>query len=263
MGFFLLDNPPKTRQFHPARVSTLSGVVVLHTTESPAGSPARNVAAFISRRDTPGSYHEIVDATETVQLIPDSYTAFSVATSGFNSHTWNIAIAARTTDLDPMSDWTIKVIDRLAERIIAFWERNGFTPLARLLSASEAAARVVGITHHGILQSDRSDAWVRHPQLDSLNTMLFAGILKRVRPVTGTSGDQDVNPTYICYHETEHAYYTLFGNHVSHINNETELKFLIDLAAWEAALAQQERRRPTLIDYGQKPCGKIIDAFRP
>lgn len=184
MGYYLLDNPPARKQFYaPPRANPLTGGVAVHTSESVydnvgTDTGAENVAGFISRRtDGPGSYHRIVDADSTVALLPDDYTAFHVATSGYNSRTWGIALACRTTDLDPDDDWTKAAFARLAREIVDFWVRNGWEPNlnARWLPLSQTLT-MPGLFHHGDVQSDRDDAWEVHPQKPKLQALLLTYI---------------------------------------------------------------------------------------
>ena len=94
MGYYLLDNPPASRQFWPSRNVPMTGGVVLHTTEGVGGDDsAENTARYISTRSNAGSYHCIVDWNSTVFLMPDDYTAFQVAADGYNSRCWGIALA--------------------------------------------------------------------------------------------------------------------------------------------------------------------------
>jgi len=189
MSFYLLDNPPATQQFYPSRNGTLSGGVVLHTTESPADrtppdNGARNVAGFISRRSDPGSYHVIVDSQNIVPLLPASYTAFHVAANGYNSTTYGVSIAARTTDLSPDDPWTQAAVMNAARAMVSFWLSNGFDPLAAARWIAPADTRTMpGVTTHGDAQpADRSDAWTRHPQRPALDALLISSIRQIVEP---------------------------------------------------------------------------------
>ena len=134
--YYLLDHPPASQQFYPPpRANGLTGGIVLHTTESPkqrigADNGAINIAAFISRRSDPGSYHCIVDSGSTVLLVPDNYTAFHVAANGYNSRTWGISFACRSTELALDDEWTQLAMKQAAAAIVAFWQRNRFDPAA-------------------------------------------------------------------------------------------------------------------------------------
>lgn len=178
MGYYLLDNPPASRQFWPSRNAPMTGGVVLHTTEGVGGdNSAENTAGFISRRSDPGSYHCIVDWNSTVMLMPDDYTAFGVAASGYNSRCWMIALACKSSELD-VDDWATNVmIDRAAKEMVDFWRRNGIDPVAANHSIGAGVLEGPGWAQHGEVQPwDRSDAFVHHPQAWGLGIMLAVAI---------------------------------------------------------------------------------------
>jgi hypothetical protein len=177
----------------------MTGGVLIHTTESimddvGPDTGAENVAAFIARRNEPGSYHAIVDADSTVFLMPDSFTAFHCEVSGFNSQTWSISFACRTTDLNVEHPWTQAAVARAATEIKDFWLRNGFNVLASATFVpAQATLQAAGLTTHGEAQPyNRSDAWTRHPQRPQLEAMLLQGILKGINPPTPE--DDDMKP---------------------------------------------------------------------
>lgn len=189
MSFYLLDNPPASPQFYTSRNNGISGGVVIHTTEGAGGdTAAENTAAFIARRSDPGSYHMIVDTDSSVAMMPDEYTAFGVAASGFNSTCWMIAIAAVSADLNPDDPRTHAEIDRMGAEIVAFWNRNGIN----IAEASEFIGDDVkirpGLAHHGDVQpADRSDAWSRRPDRWVFDSMLLQAIERH-------SGEQPAVP---------------------------------------------------------------------
>lgn len=178
MGYYLLDNPPRSPQFYPARNNGLSGGVVIHTTEgSGGGTAAENTASFISRRSDPGSYHMIVDVDSSVAMMPDDYVAFGVAASGYNSRCWMIAIAARSSDLDSNSPDTLAEIDRMGAEIVAFWQRNGIDVASASQFIGEDVKDRPGLAHHGDVQAwDRSDAWSRREDRWIFDSMLLQAI---------------------------------------------------------------------------------------
>ena len=178
MSYYLLDNPPASRQFWPSRNVPMTGGVVLHTTEGVGGDDsAENTARYISTRSNAGSYHCIVDWNSTVFLMPDDYTAFGVATSGYNSRCWNIALACKSSELN-VDDWATNVmIDRAAKEIVDFWRRNGFDPIASNEWIESEVLQRAGLCQHGEAQpQDRSDAWVHHEQEWGLSIMLLVAI---------------------------------------------------------------------------------------
>ena len=178
MSYYLLDNPPASRQFWPSRNAPLTGGVVLHTTEGVGGdNSAENTARYISTRSNAGSYHCIVDWNSTVFLMPDDYTAFQVAADGYNSRCWGIALACKSSELD-VDDWATNVmIDRAAKEIVDFWRRNGFDPVASNEWIESEVLQRAGLCQHGEAQPwDRSDAFVNHPQEWGLSIMLLVAI---------------------------------------------------------------------------------------
>ena len=182
MGFFLLDNPPRSPQFYATRNGTPTWAVGVHTSQSvldriAPDTGAENVAGFISRRLDPASYPCIVDTDSTVMLVPDEYTTFSVATSGYNSRTWSIAFAARVEDLDPHDPATQAMMDRAGKAIAEMWTRQGVDIRSAAYWGGADALTRPCLFHHGDVQADRSDAWARHPERSALDAMLIAAIL--------------------------------------------------------------------------------------
>ena len=178
MGYYLLDNPPASPQFYPSRNNGLSGGVVIHTTEGAGGdTAAENTAGFISRRSDPGSYHMIVDTDSSVAMMPDDHVAFGVAASGYNSKCWMIAIAARSSDLNPDDPRTQAEVDRMGAEIVAFWQRNGFNVAEASQFIGEDVKNRPGLAHHGDVQpADRSDAWSRREDRWIFDSLLLQAI---------------------------------------------------------------------------------------
>lgn len=180
MEYYLLDNPPASRQFWPSRQNGLSGGVVIHTTEGAGGAnSAENTAAFIARRSDPGSYHCIVDSEpdSAVHLMPDDYVAFGVATSGFNSRCWMIAIGAPSAALNAESPYTLTEIDNMAREIVAFWRRNNIDIAAASNFIGGDVKDRPGLAHHGDVQpADRSDAWSRREDRWVFDSLLLQAI---------------------------------------------------------------------------------------
>ncbi len=100
--YYLLDNPPKQRQYHTSRSKQVTRIVI-HTAENVpdrdltnGDKSAENVASFIQRRTDHGSYHAIVDSDTVLWLIPPHYTAFGA--KNWNSNSLHLSFACRTTD---------------------------------------------------------------------------------------------------------------------------------------------------------------------
>lgn len=184
-GYYLLDHPNRTQQYRHPRRARLSGMVGVHTTEGVmdnlgADLGAENTAHYITTRTDYGSYHRIVDSGGTVNMAPDDHETWHIGADAHNWHSWGISAACRSTDWDPGSPWTRTVIGIMGAEIRAFWVRNGFDPAkcARWLTRAQALAHEPGLIHHGVAQpSDRSDAWVLHPQRAVLDRMLIDAIV--------------------------------------------------------------------------------------
>ena len=177
MGYYLLDNPPRSLQFYPSRSNTPTYAIGVHTSEGPTGpGSARNLAAFIARRSDPGSYACIVDSEETVVLVPPDYTTFSVAASGYNSRTWHICLAGRSAELSADDSNTQAMIARAGEAIRALWTILGIALSNAQWIGTDALNRP-GLFCHGDVQPwDRSDAWSTHPDRARLDQLLVAAI---------------------------------------------------------------------------------------
>lgn len=178
MGYYLLDNPPRSPQFHPSRKNGWQGGIVIHTTEGVGGyDSAENTAAFIARRSDPGSYHVITDLNGAVWLMPITYTAYGVAASGFNSTCVMVALAARSADLDLGNGYTPTEIDFMAKAIVDAWKEAGFDPMAGLQFIGDGVKYGQGLAHHGDVQpADRSDAWSRSPRRAEFDAYLLQRI---------------------------------------------------------------------------------------
>ena len=191
MGYYLLDNPPRSPQFYPSRSNTPTWAVGVHTSEGPTGpGSARNLAAFIARRTDPGSYACIVDCEETVVLVPPDYTTFSVAASGYNSRTWHICLAGRSSELAADDPNTLAMITRAGEAIRILWTLLGIDIPSSLRWVGTDALNQSGLFCHGDVQPwDRSDAWSKHPDRATLDQLLINAISP---PIPPTPQDDDM-----------------------------------------------------------------------
>lgn len=104
---WLDDNPPARSQFRCPRRAPLSGQIVVHTAESVMDTVgpdtgAEAVARFIQTRDTPGSYHDLVDSDSTITLVRWTCEAYQDAT-GSNPHALSISFACSYLDWPKMS----------------------------------------------------------------------------------------------------------------------------------------------------------------
>ena len=95
---YLVDNPPRQRQFKE-RGTTPSGVIVVHTAESApdwvdADTGAENVARFIQGRTDYGSYHVLCDSDSRIVLVPYHMQAYGDGT-GSNPHAFHVSAATQ------------------------------------------------------------------------------------------------------------------------------------------------------------------------
>ena len=209
MGFFLLDNPPRSPQFYATRNGTPTWAVGVHTSEGATGpGSARDLAGYISRRSDPGSYHCIVDCDETVVMVPHTYTSFSVAESGYNSRTWNICLTGRAADLSPGDPNTRSMIVRAGAAIREMWLATGVSVADNAQWVGRDALNRAGLFNHGDVQADRSDAWARHPERQTLDAMLIAAIL----PTPTQEEDEDEMKSVILVDPRNGANWHCSGN---------------------------------------------------
>lgn len=197
MGYYLLDNPPASPQFHSSRKNGWQGGIVIHTTEGVGGyDSAENTAAYISRRSNPGSYHVITDLNGAVWLMPITYTAYGVAESGYNSTCVMVALAARSADLDLGNGYTPTEIDFMAKAIVDAWNEAGFDPMAGLQFIGDGVKYGQGLAHHGDVQpADRSDAWSRSPKRAEFDAYLLQRIAANAGGSTPAAPPVFVPPT--------------------------------------------------------------------
>jgi len=165
-----------------------TGLVTVHTAEGALDriapdTGAENVANYITIRSDPGGYHVLVDTDSTIVMARDEMRTGHTRAGNLNGPGWGISAAVRSTEWDPDAEWTKTIIASMGAEIRAFWERQGFDPVAsaRWISGRDvlnAGGRVVGLTHHGDVQSeDRSDAWATHPRRAELDQMLIDAIV--------------------------------------------------------------------------------------
>lgn len=139
---------------------------------------AENVAAYIARRQEPGSYHILVDSDSVVELLPPTATAFHCAASGYNGVTVGVSYACRTVDLEPDSGWFRAATELLAGTIVRWWREAGIDPVAgsQFVPAGDTRLRP-GLSTHGEAQPvDRSDAWTRHPRRAELERVFTQAV---------------------------------------------------------------------------------------
>jgi N-acetylmuramoyl-L-alanine amidase len=160
MGYYLLDHPNDSyKQYRTSRRNgaKVSGVIDIHTTENypdtvQADLGAENVAAWIARREDPGSYHIIVDSDSTVLMAPLEYECWHDRFT--NNHSVGISMATRADDWAKLSatyrdNMVTRAARATADVIKWFKEEHGISVPVRWLSAPEAHGRTPGLVRHG------------------------------------------------------------------------------------------------------------------
>jgi len=223
--FYLLDNPPASNQFYASRNNGgLTGGIIVHSSEgsSKPGS-AQALAGFISRRSDPGSYSCIVDSGgEVVFMVPDDYTTFSVAASGYNSRTWSICLCGTAVEFSTSDPATMTMIGLAADAIVGFCRRNGFDAGALQWNGTGTLVGP-GLACHGDVQPwDRTDAWTTNPNRFSLDSALLAAIQQRINP---QSGDETLKAIILIDPRDRKAWHC-FGNTKFHIKTMDSLNLL-------------------------------------
>ena len=157
VGYYLLDHPPRIRQFRD-RGTTPSGVVVVHTAESTPDwighdSGAEAVARFIQGRTTYGSYHSLCDSDSAVKLVPPWMQAYGDGT-GSNPHAWHVSAATQAAKwMQATKAWRDATVRQMA-REAAWYARwlkaeHGITIPARRITRAQSDKRVPGFISHG------------------------------------------------------------------------------------------------------------------
>ena len=149
MSVYLVTNKPARDQFRSPRRAKPSGVCTVHTAE---GAGTANVAAFIRRRDTAGSYHDLVDDREALQLVRYADEAYHDGT-GSNPHSYGLSFATFAARWPSMTtaqrDAFLTQGARAAARY-ARWLRaeHGITIPARRITRAQSDQRVPGFISH-------------------------------------------------------------------------------------------------------------------
>lgn len=158
MGAYLIDHPPRQRQFRE-RGTTISGVVVIHTAESapdPTGTDlgAEGVARFIQGRSDFGSYHWLADSDSLVDLIPmERFQAYGDGT-GSNPHAIHISAATQAHRWNSLPDaWVRDTVENMAiaaHRASDLLEKvHGVRIPAKRRTKAETDRRMEGFISHG------------------------------------------------------------------------------------------------------------------
>lgn len=158
MEAWLRKNPPRRSQYRSPRRARLTGLVVVHTAENvmdtvDVDTGAENVANFIRNRDTPGSYHDLVDSDSNIKLVRYSDEAYQDGT-GSNPYALSISFACRTSNWKEMDSARRAAFLGQGARAFArqqkFLKDNGF-PLTSLrrVNKEQSAAGQAGFISHG------------------------------------------------------------------------------------------------------------------
>lgn len=153
-GYYLLDNPnPNYKQYRiPRRYGRLpSGVVTLHTFEWPWKRGANPAAAWLTTRDTPGSYHRLCDWADILPLAP--WWAECWQDMEVNPHGVGIAAAVYADEWNTIPAGTRLAIVRNMARAAADYAKwlkatRGITLPARRITWAQAKAGVPGFCPH-------------------------------------------------------------------------------------------------------------------
>lgn len=226
MGAYLIDNPPARSQF-TTRSKKPTGATILHTAESimdtvGMDTGAENVAAFIQRRATPGSYHDLVDSDSIVNLVPYHLAAFQDGT-GSNSYALSISWACRTTDWPNMSAERRDAFLRQgaeAYRRQQIWLRaSGYppTPIARI-SAANVSAGLAGFCYHG----DRDPGRRSDPGMTSFPFDRFAQLCSQAIGGTPEPPPPPIGDDMFALHDIDTGAIYVVGPHWFRHVNPTE-----------------------------------------
>lgn len=161
---WLRTHPPARSQYRSPRRQQVSGVIVVHDAENTPDyvafdGGAEAVANFIRNRDTPGSYHELVDSDSAIKLVSYDDEAYQDGT-GSNPHALSVSVATRH-DVWPLvpPKWRTGAIHQMAMACVRFdahvFARRGFHIPARRITRAESERGVPGFISHAERDPDR------------------------------------------------------------------------------------------------------------
>ncbi len=111
------DNVPyiKAKYFRPGRIRPVE-LIVIHSMESAEGPrTARNTAHYFQNPPAPASAHYCIDATEVIQCVYDSNTAFHCKNANANGIGLEHAGYARQTREEWLDEYGQKMLDLSAQ----------------------------------------------------------------------------------------------------------------------------------------------------
>lgn len=171
MPVYLVENPPRVRQYRSPRRERPSGVVVVHTAESfpdevGPDTGAENVARFIELRTNHGSYHDLVDSDSIIQMVRYSDEAFHDAT-GSNPHSYGVSAATQAAKWRELGDdWVDATVRNMARATARYarWVKThyGIVIPARRITRAESENRKPGFISHAERDPDRRTDPGRH-----------------------------------------------------------------------------------------------------
>lgn len=187
-GIYLEDNKPARSQFRVGRRAKPTGLFVIHTAEGVMDTVgpdtgAEGVARFIRDRDTPGSYHRLVDSDSIVPLVRLSNEAYGDGT-GSNPYAIHVSFACKTSDWAKMTPAKRAAFLRNGAKAVVegmTWlkREHGITsvPLKRVTKA-QSSAGAAGFIPHG----DRDPGRRSDPGADFPWAEFFAAIRDLLDP---------------------------------------------------------------------------------
>ena len=190
MPEFLIDNPPKVRQFRTPRRAKPSGLIVVHTAESildmiGEDTGAEDVARFIEGRSDFGSYHRVADTNSYVRLVPFDAEAYGDGT-GSNPFAIHISFACKAAGWAGMSaERRAAMIHQgaLAAAEAATWllKEHGVMVPAMRISRADSERRLPGFISH----AERDPARRSDPGAEFPWDAFFAEFVRVLDPNAG------------------------------------------------------------------------------
>ncbi|MFV0496081.1 hypothetical protein [Mycobacterium sp.] len=165
MGWLADNDTTSPKQYRSPRRETVSGGIVVHTSENTPDyvafdGGAEAVARFIATRKNYGSYHDLTDSDSCITLVNYDDEAFHVARDKVNHYSLSLSIATRA-DVWPLAPkaWQNGAIEQAAQAATrqAKWVETttGITVPAKRITATEFRARRPGFCAHGDLDPGR------------------------------------------------------------------------------------------------------------
>ena len=165
MTAYLREHPNRTLpQYRSPRRARLTGAIVVHTAENTPDfvafdGGAEAVASYISRRDSYGSYHDLVDSDSTVHLVDYDDEAFHDGTGG-NRFSLGLSVATRA-DVWPLAPaaWRAGAVEQAAQAAARMarhvYAKRGIVVPAKRITAGQYRAGHAGFVSHGELDPGR------------------------------------------------------------------------------------------------------------